>query len=33
MLERIIQELTSIVEKLWYKYSKNVNITKYFDVW
>ena len=28
MLEEITQEFTSITEKLWYKYSKNVNITK-----
>jgi len=30
MLETITQKFASIVEKLWYKYSKPVNITKYF---
>jgi len=29
VLEGITQEFTSITEKLWYKYSKNVNITKH----
>ena len=28
ILERAIQEFASIVEELWYKYSKNFNITK-----
>jgi len=32
MLETITQKFASIVEKLWYKYSKPVNITKYFKI-
>ena len=32
-LEEVTQEFTSIVEKLWYKYSKYVNITKCSKVW
>ena len=32
MLERVMQEFASIMEELWYKYSKNVNITKYSKV-
>jgi len=30
MLEYITQKFASIIEELWYKYSKSVNITKYF---
>ena len=33
MLEHITQEFTSITEKLWYKYSKSVNITKCSKTW
>jgi len=29
MLEEVIQELASIIKKLWYKHSKYGNITKY----
>ena len=32
-LEEVTQEFTSIVEELWYKYSKYVNITKCSKVW
>ena len=33
MLERVAQEFASIAEKLWYKYSKNVNITTCSKAW
>jgi len=33
MLERVIQEFASIIKRLWYKYFKNVNITKYSKAW
>jgi len=33
ILEEITQEFTFIIEKLWYKYSKNANITKHSKVW
>jgi len=33
MLERVIQEFASIIEELWYKYFKNINITKCFKTW
>ena len=33
ILEEITQEFASITEELWYKYSKNVNITKHSKVW
>jgi len=33
MLEKIIQEFAFIIEKLWYKYSKNINITKCSKIW
>jgi len=29
-LERITQEFASIIDEIWIKYSKYVNITKYF---
>ena len=32
MLEEITQEFASIVEKFWYKYSNNANITKYSKI-
>jgi len=32
MLKKITQEFASITEEFWYKYSKNVNITKYSKV-
>ena len=33
MLERVMQEFLSIVEKLWHKYSKYINITKHSKAW
>ena len=30
ILEGITQEFTSITEKLWYKYSKDINIKKHY---
>ena len=33
MLEELTQEFVSTIEELWYKYSKNVNITKYSKAW
>ena len=33
MLEHITQELTTIAEDLWNKYSKSVNITKKSKIW
>ena len=30
MLERVTQDFTSIIKELWYKYSKNFNITTCF---
>jgi len=33
ILEEITQEFTFIIKKLWYKYSKNANITKHSKVW
>jgi len=32
-LETIIQEYARISESIWYKFSKNVNITKCSKVW
>jgi len=32
-LEKITQEFTSIIEKLWIKYLKYINITKHSKVW
>ena len=32
-LEEIIQAFASFVEKLWYKYSKNINITQHSEAW
>jgi len=32
MLEAITQKFASIAEKLWYKYSKSINITKYSKI-
>ena len=32
-LEEIIQAFASFVEKLWYKYSKNINITQHSKAW
>ena len=33
VLDQIIQLLASITEKIWYKHSKVVNITKYSKEW
>jgi len=33
VLEGITQEFASVTEKLWYKYSKKVNITKHSKAW
>ena len=33
LLEEIVQEYTRISNFTWYKFSKNINITKYFEVW
>jgi len=33
LLERIIQELISIIDEFWIKYSKYVNITKNSKTW
>ena len=33
ILERVMQEFASITEELWYKYFKNVNITKCSKAW
>jgi len=33
MLECVTQEFASVVEKLWYKYFKSINITKYSKAW
>ena len=32
-LESIVQEYTRILIHTWYKFSKNVNITKYLKTW
>ena len=32
-LEEVIQEFASIIEEIWYKHSKYVNITKYSKAW
>ena len=32
-LESIVQEYTRILNHTWYKFSKNVNITKYLKTW
>jgi len=32
-LKGIIQEYTKISDSIWYKFSKNVNITKYSKAW
>ena len=33
VLDQIFQLLASITEKIWYKHSKVVNITKYSKEW
>ena len=33
VLDQIVQLLASITEKIWYKHSKVVNITKYSKEW
>jgi len=33
VLEDITQELSYIIKEIWYKHSKNVNITKYSKLW
>ena len=32
-LEEVVQEYMIILDSLWYKFSKNINITKHFQVW
>jgi len=33
VLKQIVQEIASITERIWYKYSKIVNITKQLKEW
>ena len=33
ILETIMEKIISIVKELWYKYTKQVNITKYSKAW
>jgi len=32
-LEEVVQEYMIILDSLWYKFSKNINITKHSQVW